>query len=189
MNVAQMLRNTLFGVDDWEKLDLAMRVVLLEKDNEALKNQVDLHREGMAGWNAEVKEVKDRLKTLEIKFEALEDRTLGWQEGFGEGVRKQLRYMDERIAKLLESDDSGDFEIRQWIEELHMLRKDFSALEKRVEFIEKFKPVVVREQPSVAPQPMWPSYQPIRTVPEVGKPDPLNPPWKITCQTKDEACE
>lgn len=100
MNVAQMLRNFLFGVDDWEKLDLAMRVALLEKDNEALKNLVDLHREGMTGWNTEIKEVKDRLKTLEIKFEALECRTLGWQEGFGGEVRKQLKRMDERITNL-----------------------------------------------------------------------------------------
>ena len=100
MNVAQMLRNTLFGQDDWEKLDLAMRVVLLEKDNEALKNMVDLHREGMTGWNAEVKEVKDRLKTLEIKLETLEARMLGWQEGFGGEVRKQLKRMDERIMNL-----------------------------------------------------------------------------------------
>lgn len=168
MNVAQMLRSTLFGEDDWGKLNLAMRVVELKKQN---------------------KELQGRIQTLEIKHEALEGRTLGWQEGFGEGVRKQLRYMDERIAKLLESDDSGDFEIRQWIEELHRLRKDFSALEKRVEFIEKFKPVVVREEPPSAPQPPWFGWQPLRTAPEVGKPDPLNPPWKITCQTKDEACE
>ena len=79
MNVAQMLRNTLFGEDDWGKLNLAMRVVHLEKQNKALK---------------------DRIQALEIKHEALEGRTLGWQEGFGGEVRKQLRRMDERITNL-----------------------------------------------------------------------------------------
>ncbi len=154
-----------------------------------LQERVKELRKDMGRLEAENKALKDKVQLLEIRHEELRGRTFGWQEGFGEGVRKQLRYMDERIANLLESDDSGGFEIRQWIEELHRLRKDFSALEKRVEFIEKFKPAVVREEPPSVPQPMWPSYQPIRTVPEVGKPDPLNPPWKITCQTKDEACE
>ena len=153
------------------------------------KERIRQIRKDMEKLEAENKALKDKVQLLEIRHEELRGRTFGWQEGFGEGVRKQLGYMDERIANLLESDDSGDFEIRQWIEELHKLRKDFSALEKRVEFIEKFKPVVIKEEPPVAPQPMWPSYQPIRTVPGTGNPNPMDPPWKITCQTKDEACE
>ena len=84
MNVAQMLRNTLFGEDDWGKLNLAMRVVALEKQN---------------------KELQGRIQTLEIKHEALECRTLGWQEGFGGEVRKQLRRMDERITNLEAKDE------------------------------------------------------------------------------------
>lgn len=79
MNVAQMLRNFLFGVDDWEKLNLAMRVVHLEEQNKALKN---------------------RIQALEIKQETFEHRTLGWQKGFGGEVRKQLKRIDERIANL-----------------------------------------------------------------------------------------
>jgi len=139
-------------------------------------------RRNMEKLEAENKALKDKVQVLEIRHEELRGRTFGWQEGFGEGVRKQLRHMDERIAKLFESDDSGDFEIRQWIEELHRLRKDFSALEKRVEFVEKFKPVIVKEEHPVGPQPLWPSYQPTRTVPGTGTPNPLDPPWKLTCQ-------
>lgn len=45
------------------------------------------------GWAEET-------KTLKLKQETFEHRTLGWQEGFGGEVRKQLKRMDERIAKL-----------------------------------------------------------------------------------------
>ena len=45
------------------------------------------------GWAEEI-------KTLKLKQETFEHRTLGWQEGFGGEVRKQLKRMDERIAKL-----------------------------------------------------------------------------------------
>ena len=147
-----------------------------------LQESVKKLRKDMGRLEAENKALKDKVQLLEIRHEELRGRTLGWQEGFGEGVRKQLRYMDERIANLLESDDSGDFEIGQWIEELKSLRKDFSALEKRVEFIEKFKPVIVKEEPPSVPQPIWPTYQPTRTVPRTGSPNPLDPSWKITCQ-------
>ena len=139
-------------------------------------------RKDMGRLEAENKALKDKVQLLEIRHEELRGRTFGWQDRFGEGVRKQLRHIDERIAKLLESDDSGDFEIRQWIEELHRLRNDVSALEKRVEFVEKFKPVIVKEEPPSVPQPIWPTYQPTRTVPGTGTPNPLDPPWKITCK-------
>lgn len=177
MSLARRLRWLAVGEiptpDEWAKLlrdvkDRLDELDAVEAENKALKKKVD---------------------AMALKQEMFEHGTTGWQEGFGKTVRDSLQRMDERIAKLLESDDSGDFEIRQWIEELHRLRKDFSALEKRVEFVEKFKPVVVKENQPSSPPPLWPGYQPIRTVPEVGKPDPLNPPWKITCQTKDEACE
>lgn len=144
-------------------------------------------RKDIEKLEAENKALREKIQVLEIRHQELKGRTLGWQSGFGEGVRRQLRSMDERIAKLLESDDSGDFEIRQWIEELHKLRKDFSALEKRVEFVENFKPVIVKEEPPAAPQPIWPNYQPTRTVPGTGNPDPLNPPWKITCQKESRS--
>lgn len=152
-----------------------------------LEERVKEIRKDMGRLEAENKALKDKVQLLEIRHEELRGRTFGWQEGFGEGVRKQLRHMDERIAKLLESDDSGDFEIRQWIEELHRLRKDVSALEKRVEFVENFKPVIVKESHPAAPQPLWPNYQPIRTAPGTGNPDPLNPPWKITCQKESRS--
>ena len=154
----------------------------LEAENKELKDKV----QKLASWSELVGGVvdkhTDRIQTLEIKYEGLSARTVGWQNGFGESVRDQLRRIDERFEKLLASDDSADFEIRQWIEEVSKLRKDFSALEKRVEFIEKFKPVIVKEEPPSVPQPIWPTYQPTRTVPGTGTPNPLDPPWKLTCQ-------
>lgn len=45
------------------------------------------------GWAEEI-------KTLKLKQETFEHRTLGWQEGFGGEVRKQLKRMDERITNL-----------------------------------------------------------------------------------------
>ena len=42
----------------------------------------------------------DEIKALKLKQETFEHRTLGWQEGFGGEVRKQLKRMDERIANL-----------------------------------------------------------------------------------------
>lgn len=42
------------------------------------------------GWAEEI-------KALKLKQETFEHRTLGWQEGFGGEVRKQLKRMDERI--------------------------------------------------------------------------------------------
>ena len=45
------------------------------------------------GWAEEI-------EALKLKQETFEHRTLGWQEGFGGEVRKQLKRMDERIAKL-----------------------------------------------------------------------------------------
>lgn len=45
------------------------------------------------GWAEEI-------KALKLKQETFEHRTLGWQEGFGGEVRKQLASMDERITKL-----------------------------------------------------------------------------------------
>ena len=43
------------------------------------------------GWAEEI-------KALKLKQETFEHRTLGWQEGFGGEVRKQLKRMDERIT-------------------------------------------------------------------------------------------
>lgn len=45
------------------------------------------------GWAEEI-------KALKLKQETFEHRTLGWQEGFGDEVRKQLKRMDERITNL-----------------------------------------------------------------------------------------
>lgn len=45
------------------------------------------------GWAEEI-------KALKLKQETFEHRTLGWQEGFGGEVRKQLKRMDERIMNL-----------------------------------------------------------------------------------------
>ena len=45
------------------------------------------------GWAEEI-------ESLKLKQETFEHRTLGWQEGFGGEVRKQLKRMDERITKL-----------------------------------------------------------------------------------------
>ena len=45
------------------------------------------------GWAEEI-------EVLKLKQETFEHRTLGWQEGFGGEVRKQLRNMDERVANL-----------------------------------------------------------------------------------------
>ena len=45
------------------------------------------------GWAEEI-------EALKLKQETFEHRTLGWQEGFGGEVRKQLKRMDERIANL-----------------------------------------------------------------------------------------
>lgn len=119
-------------------------------------------RKDMEKLEAENKALREKIQALEIRYEGLSARTSGWQEGFGESVREQFRHMDERIANLLESDDSGDFEIRQWIEELHRLRKDVSALEKRVTGVEQI-------EPSIVPKP--------------------ETPLRFTCHTKEELCD
>ncbi len=75
-----------------------------------------------------LKKLEKKVQALEIRHEELRGRTLGWQEGFGGEMRKALKRIDERIAKLLESDDSADFEIRQWIEEMQALRKQVKSL-------------------------------------------------------------
>ena len=43
------------------------------------------------GWAEEI-------EALKLKQETFEHRTLGWQEGFGGEVRRQLKRMDERIT-------------------------------------------------------------------------------------------
>ena len=144
-------------------------------------------RRDMEKLEAENRALREKIQALEIRCESLSARTSGWQEGFGKSVREQFKRIDERFVKLLASDDSADFEIRQWVEEVSKLRKDFSALKERVEFIEKFKPVIVKESHPAAPQPLWPNYQPIRTTPGTGNPDSLNPPWKITCQKESRS--
>ena len=136
-----------------------------------------------------LKKLENKVQALEIKHEEIKGRTLGWQKGFGDEVRNQLQRMDERIAKLLESDDSADFEIRQWIEEMQALRKDVKALEKRVEAVENIKPILVpvrdvqSDRTPVIPFHV-PPYQPIRTWPD-SNPDP----FKFTCQMKEEVSD
>ena len=66
-----------------------------------LREHFKVLRKDMDRLEAENKALKDKIQLLEIRHEELRGRTFGWQEGFGEGVRKQLRHMDERIAKLL----------------------------------------------------------------------------------------
>lgn len=142
---------------------------------------------------AENKALKKKVDAMALKQDMFEHRTMGWQEGFGQTVRDSLQRMDERIAKMLESDDSADFEIRQWIEEMQALRKAVKALQKRLAEVEarRFQPIVIRDREGQSDRtPVIPfhvpPYQPVRTWPGS---DPLNPPWKITCQAKDEACE
>lgn len=83
------------------------------------------------------------------------------------------------------------------LEEMDKRIADLEALvetiQKRLAEVDarKLQPIVIREREGqndrtpVIPFHV-PPYQPIRTWPGS---DPLNPPWKITCQTKDEACE
>lgn len=181
MSLARRLRWLAVGEiptpDEWAKLLRAVKDRLdeldaIEAENKALKKKVD---------------------AMALKQEMFEHRTTGWQEGFGKTVRDSLQRMDERIAKMLESEDSADFEIKQWIEEMQALRKDVKALQKRLAEVEarRIQPIVIREREGQSDRtPVIPfhvpPYQPIRTWPGS---DPLNPPWKITCQTKDEACE
>lgn len=135
-----------------------------------------------------VEALKKKVQTLEIKHEELKARTLGWQEGFGRTVRKSLQRMDERIVKLLESDDSGSFEINQWIGEIKAIRKDVKALEKRVEAVERIKPIIIRDRtPAPQPRQPWPNWpQPIVTLNES---NPQKSPCEFTCQTKAQPKE
>lgn len=120
-------------------------------------------RRDMEKLETENKELKDKVQTLEIKYEELRGRTLGWQEGFGSTVREQLKRIDERILNLIVSDDSSDCVMnRQCLEELKAVRKDVSALEKRVAGIEQIKP-------SIAPKP--------------------ETPLRFTCHTKEDLCD
>ena len=48
----------------------------------------------------DLEKLEEKVQALEIKHEEIKHRTLGWQGGFGGEVRKQLKRMDERIAKL-----------------------------------------------------------------------------------------
>ena len=135
--------------------------------------------------------LKSRVEALETKQEELKGRTLGWQEGFGATVREHLQRIEERIGKLLESDDSGSFEISQWVEELKAVRKSLSALERRVETIERGKLVFVHrddakpsERPYGPPPPIW-----VNTCPPASRAEPLSPPFKITCQADGRDAE
>lgn len=156
---------------------------------------------GNREWDKALSFIADRLETLEklenkvqaleIKHEEIKGRTLGWQNGFGQTVRDSLQRMDERIAKLLESDDSADFEIKQWIEEMQALRKDVKALEKRLAEVEarRVQPIVIREREGQSDRtPVIPfhvpPYQPIRTWPD-SNPDP----FRFTCQMKEDVCD
>ena len=62
----------------------------------ALEDAQKTHEQDAVIVNGWVEEIK----ALKLKQETFEHRTLGWQEGFGGEVRKQLKRMDERIAKL-----------------------------------------------------------------------------------------
>jgi len=62
----------------------------------ALEDAQKTHEQDAVIVNGWVEEIE----ALKLKQETFEHRTLGWQEGFGGEVRKQLKRMDERIAKL-----------------------------------------------------------------------------------------
>ena len=136
-------------------------------------------RKDMEKLEAENKALREKIQALEIRHEGLLARTSGWQEGFGESVREQFRRIDERFVKLLASDDSADFEIRQWIEEVIELRKDVSALEKRVTGVEQTRPIVISDR--------TPPLMPTPFTKEVRCEEPtIKPPFKFTCQTKEK---
>ncbi len=187
MSFAGRMNWLLFGDSPktWKKLEQVMLTIRGKLDElDAVK--------------AENKAMQDRVLALEIKHEELKGRTLGWQEGFGTTVRKQLRRIDKRISTLIASDDSSDCEMnRQHLEELRALRRDVSLLDQRVDFIEKHSSFVVpcrSPEPPAMPmhlpfEPYQVPIKPTRTVPEIGDPDPLHPPFKIICQTKEEACD
>ena len=120
-------------------------------------------RKDMNRLESENRALKDNVQTLEIKHEELRGRALGWQEGFGSTVREQFKSIDERILNLIVSDDSSDCVMnRKCLEELKAVRKDVSALEKRVAGIEQIKPFI-------APKP--------------------ETPLRFTCHTKEELCD
>ena len=56
-------------------------------------------RRDMEKLEAENRELKDKVQILEIRYEELKARNLGWQEGFGETVRDRLKGIDEWIRK------------------------------------------------------------------------------------------
>lgn len=76
------------------------RIGDLEERVKALEEKMQI----LVGWiestGGIVDKHTDRIQALEIKHEALEGRTLGWQEGFGGEVRRQLKRIDERITNL-----------------------------------------------------------------------------------------
>ena len=136
-------------------------------------------RKDVCRLEAENRALKDKVQALEIRHEGLSARTSGWQNGFGESVREQFRRIDERFVKLFASDDSADFEIRQWIEEVRGLRKDVSALEKRVTGVEQTRPIVIGDR--------TPSPMPTPFTKKVRWEEPtVKPPFKFTCQTKEK---
>jgi len=85
-----------------------------------------------------IKALERRIEALEVKLEAVGGFARGWREGFSATVNRSLRRMDERIDRMLESDDSNVFELNQWIEEIKALRKNAKALEKRVKSLSDF---------------------------------------------------
>lgn len=104
----------------------------LKAENRALKDKVQI----LASWREIVGGVvakhTDRIQTLENKNEAFEARTRGWEEGFGASVRESLKRMEARIDRLLVSDDSGEFQIKLWVDELRKLKGQVKRLDASV---------------------------------------------------------
>ena len=66
-----------------------------------LREHFKVLRKDMDRLEEENKALKDKVQLLEIRHEELMGRTFGWQKGFGEGVRKQLKRIDERLWKVI----------------------------------------------------------------------------------------
>lgn len=98
----------------------------------------------------------DRIAAVELKQKTERDRRLGWEEGFSEGIKIQLRH-----------------------------------LEKRVEGLERIKPIFIREADRQSDgTPAVPFYHPPVQLPRTSPcPDPLAPPFKLTCHAKGQEPE
>lgn len=108
------------------------RIGDLEERIKALEEKM----QKIAGWiestGGIVDKHTDRIQALEIKREAFEARTRGWEEGFGSTVRESLKRMEARIDRLLVSDDSATFDIGHWVEELKKMKGQIKRIDAAV---------------------------------------------------------